>query len=67
MGLPWRFISAKAGTVTFVMGRSVEAELDPAGKLVTLMVFSSAAPSTQDAARTRESIRLEAKMGAMER
>src|SRR5580658_9581660 len=57
MGLPCRFISASAGTVTFVVGMPVEAELDPPGKLVTLMVVSSAAPETQDATRTIVSIR----------
>jgi hypothetical protein len=44
MGLPWRFISVSAGTVTFVMGMPVEAELEAEGKLVTLMMISSAAP-----------------------
>src|SRR5580658_1595744 len=54
MGLPCRFISASAGTVTFVMGMPVDAVVDPTGKLVTLMVVSSAAPSTQDATRTAQ-------------
>src|ERR1700723_253393 len=53
MGLPWRFISASAGMVTFVTGMPAEAEPDPAGRLVMLIVVSSATPSTQDAARTK--------------
>jgi hypothetical protein len=39
--------------VTFVVGRPVEGELEPPGKLVTLMVVSSAAPCAQDATRAR--------------
>src|ERR1035437_6977298 len=53
MGLPWRFISASAGMVTFVMGARRGAEFAPSGKGVRLMVVSTAAPITQDAARTR--------------
>jgi hypothetical protein len=43
MGLPCRFISAGAGIVTFVMGEPEE-DAPPAGKLVRLMIVSSAAP-----------------------
>lgn len=58
MALPCRFISASAGMVTFVVGRPaagnpLEAEFGPPGKLATLNLTSSAAPETQDAARSR--------------
>ena len=52
MGLPWRFISLSAGMVTFVRELTASEELPPPGKWVRLMVVSSAAPKTQDAART---------------
>src|SRR5579863_1445581 len=52
MGLPWRFISISAGIVTLV-GEFAAGEADaPPGKLVIDIVVSSAAPKTQDAART---------------
>jgi len=51
IGLPWRFISASAGTVTRVKGFAA-GEVPPEGKLVRLMLVSSAAPFAQDAART---------------
>ena len=53
MGLPWRFISLRAGMVIFVVSEARRGDLALPGKLVMLMVVSSAAPKTQDATRTR--------------
>src|SRR5579859_7892016 len=52
MGLPWRFISANAGIVTFVMEESSGEEFALPGKLVRLMLSPVPLRSTQDATRT---------------